>query len=92
MANYDFENNLGKIARIYPDGNGLFIRFGGPGAKTAMHPTNGYYQLPITHPNYQAMVNLVYFSAQNGWTVAARTSANLESDGAAEIVYLVVDF
>lgn len=91
MANYDFEQNKGKIARLYPDENQLYFRLGGTGSATAMKPQDGYYFVPLTHANYKALVDLVYLSAERDWVVKTRTKPALVA-GHAEVVYLVVDF
>jgi hypothetical protein len=91
MANFDFEQNKGKIARLYPDKKQLYFRFGGAGSVSAMPPPGGYYFIPLTHPNYHALVDLVYLSAERDWIVRARTEPALVA-GHAEVIYLVVDF
>lgn len=93
MANWQFENNHGRIARLYVTDK-LYIRFGGKSSevKTDMNPANGYYFIPLTHPNYTAMANLLYLCAANDWNINARTKEALATDGTAEILYLVQDF
>lgn len=89
----NFEGNHGKIKRIYPDTTGVYFRFGGnPGEfQTAMNPANGYYFIPMTHPNYQALRELLYVAAVNRLNLQARTQPTLIG-GYAHVIYLVQDF
>ncbi len=91
MANSDFEQNKGKITRLYPEGNKTYFTLGGAGAKTAMSPNNGYYFIPATHGNYRALVDLLYLCTVHGWVLQVRTQPALVG-GHGEVVYLVVDY
>ncbi|MBV9926785.1 MAG: hypothetical protein JOZ96_17330 [Acidobacteria bacterium] len=92
--NWGFAQNHGRITRLYPSPDGVYFTFGGkPGQyQTAMNPTNGYYFIPNTHTNYQALVNLLYLAAENDWNLQARTQPTLGTAGRAEVIYLVQDF
>jgi hypothetical protein len=92
-TNWNFEKNHGKIARIYPEPAGVYFRFGGlpSEVQTAMSPTNGYYFIPMSHPNYKALVDLLYLAAEHGWNLNARTQTTLSASGSAEVIYLVQD-
>lgn len=92
---FNFEKNHGRITRIYPEPTGVYFRFGGaqPGDwQTGMNPTNGYYFIPMSHPNYQALVDLLYLAAEHDWNLMARTQPTLSLGGRAEVIYLVQDF
>ena len=91
MAKWDFEQNLGQIARLYPDVNRTYFTLGGGGVKTAMKPNNGYYFIPTTHGNYMTLVNLLYLCAEYGWVLQVRTQETLVG-GHAEVIYIVVDY
>lgn len=93
-TNWNFEKNHGRITRIYPEPGGVYFTFGGhPGQwQTAMNPANGYYFIPLTHPNYQNLVNLLYLAAEHDWNLQARTQPTLGTAGRAEVIYLVQDF
>lgn len=90
----NFANNHGRITRIYPEPTGVYFTFGGqPGQwQTAMNPTNGYYYIPLTHPNYASLVNLLYLAAEHDWNLQARTQPTLGTGGRADVIYLVQDF
>jgi len=94
MANWQFENNHGRITRIYPHTDKLYFRFGGKSTevKTDMNPAAGYYFIPLTHPNYKALADLLYLCAEQDWNIFARTKETLDSAGYAEVIYLVQDF
>lgn len=87
-------NNHGRITRIYPHPDGVYFTFGGlPGQfETAMKPTNGYYSISMTHPNYKALVDLLYLAAEHDWNLQARTQPVLGTGGRADVIYLVQDF
>src|SRR6266436_1950191 len=87
-------NNHGKITRIYPNPDGVYFTFGGrPGEfQTAMNPANGYYSISMSHPNYKALVDLLYLAAEHDWNLQARTEPALGPGGRADVVYLVQDF
>lgn len=93
-TNWNFEKNHGRIKRLYPSPDGVYFSFGGqPGQwQTAMNPANGYYFIPVTHPNYQSLVNLLYLAAEHDWNLQARTQPTLGAGGRAEVIYLVQDF
>ncbi len=93
-TNWNFEKNHGRITRIYPEPTGVYFAFGGqPGQwQTAMNPANGYYFIPLTHPNYQSLVALLYLAAEHDWNLQARTQPTLGTAGRAEVIYLVQDF
>ena len=94
MAAFDPENNHGRITRIYPDSGRVYFHFGGKKkeSKTDMNPKDGYYFIQVSHPNYRAMVDLLYLSAESDWNLKARTQGQLSPEGHAEVVYLVQDF
>jgi len=56
-----------------------------------MNPSGGYYYIPKSNSNYQAMIDLLYLSAEHQWTVNVRTETSLDTYGHAKVVYLVVD-
>lgn len=90
----NFEHNHGRITRIYPEPTGVYFRFGGqPGQwETSMNPTNGYYYIPMSHPNYKPLVDLLYLAAEHDWNLQARTQPALGTGGRADVIYLVQDF
>ena len=94
QGNPNFGNNHGRITRIYPEPTGVYFTFGGqPGQfQTAMNPTNGYYYIPISHPNYRALVDLLYLAAEHDWNLQARTQPALGIGGRADVIYLVQNF
>ena len=94
QGNPNFGNNHGRITRIYPEPTGVYFTFGGqPGQfQTAMNPTNGYYYIPISHPNYKALVDLLYLAAEHDWNLQARTQPVLGTAGRADVIYLVQNF
>ena len=89
-----FANNRGRIKRIYPEPTGVYFAFGGnPGEwQTAMNPANGYYFIPMSHPNYKTLVDLLYLAAEHDWNLQARTQPTLGIGGRADVIYLVQDF
>ena len=89
------QHNFGKVGRIYPDATRLLFKFkAGPAGtnEQSMNPNNGYYYIPTDSGNYQAMVQLVFLSAEHGWTLHARTQDRLDENNFARVLYLVVDF
>lgn len=92
--NVNFGNNHGRITRIYPEPTGVYFTFGGkPGEwQTGMNPVNGYYYIPMSHPNYRALVDLLYLAAEHDWNLQARTQPTLGAGGRADVIYLVQDF
>jgi hypothetical protein len=91
---FNFEKNHGKIKRLYPTTDGVYFSFGmnAGESQTAMNPTNGYYFIATTHPNYKALVDLLYMAAENRWNLQARTQPTLGTAGRADVIYLVQDF
>jgi hypothetical protein len=92
---WNFEKNHGRITRIYPEPTGVYFRFGGAqsgDSQTAMNPTNGYYFIAMSHPNYKVLVDLLYLAAEHDWNLQARTQPTLGTGGRADVLYLVQDF
>jgi hypothetical protein len=90
----NFEHNHGRITRIYPEPTGVYFRFGGRTGQweTSMNPTNGYYFISMSHPNYRPLVDLLYLAAEHDWDLQARTQPALGTGGRADVIYLVQDF
>lgn len=57
-----------------------------------MNPTNGYYFIPMSNPNHEALVDLLYLAAEHDWNLQARTEPILGIGGRADVIYLVQDF
>ena len=89
QANPNFEQNYGKVKRLYVEAGGVYFSL--TGGVTAMKPVNGYYFIPKTHQSYADLVQLLYVSAFNRWPIQVRTEAALNANGHAHVVYLVVD-
>lgn len=87
MANHDWHENYGYVAKLYPEPNKVYFAL--KDGKTAMNPTNDYYFVPKSHPNYEALVALLYMAADSRYVLYARTKENLVN-GFAEVIYLVV--
>ncbi|HEY4671106.1 MAG TPA: hypothetical protein VIG78_03480 [Gemmatimonadaceae bacterium] len=87
---FGFEQNSGVVKRLYPEPGGTYFSL--TGGQTAMNPVNGYYFIPNTHTNYNALVQLLYTAAKERWKLKVRTQPTLRPNGSAEAVYLVVDF
>ena len=86
---YAWTQNYGKVGRLYPTkGRTYFTLIGG---KTAMNPKHGYYFIPTTHDNYDAMISLLYKAAELRRKIHARTEPNLVNQFA-DVMYLVVDW
>jgi hypothetical protein len=91
---WDWTINYGQIKRLYPTGGDKFgdrTFFSLKNGETAMNPSGGYYYIPKSNSNYQAMIDLLYLSAEHQWTVNVRTETSLDTYGHAKVVYLVVD-
>lgn len=86
---YGYNSNYGKVARLYSTHGRTFFRL--KGGQTAMNPTGGYYFVPTSHDNYNALVALLYMAANVGYTIYVRTKETLV-DGHAEVYYFVVDW
>ena len=87
--NHGWTENYGKVGRLYPTKDKTFFKL--VGGKTAMNPDKGYYYIPISHNNYDAMISLLYKAAELRYKIYARTQPNLVG-GFAEVLYLVVDW
>lgn len=88
-ASNDWQQNYGKVGRLYPANNGYYFTL--VGGMTAMNPADGYYFVHINSPNYDKLVELLFHSASYGWTINAKTQAALDAGKHAVIEYFVVD-
>ncbi len=89
-SNWDWTENFGQVKRLYPTSGKTFFQL--TRGKTAMNPKNGYYYIPTSHSNYHALVDLLYLAGEHSWKLHARTKPGLNSNGHAEVIYLVVDY
>src|SRR5690349_12878937 len=90
MPDPSFVHNFGQIGRAYPDTVNLRFSFKAGTGEQSMQPQNGYYFIPANSGNYQVMAQLVFLSAEHGWTLHAQTADALIG-GHAQVLYLVVD-
>jgi hypothetical protein len=91
MPDPSFVHNFGQIGRAYPDTVNLRFSFKAGTGEQSMQSQNGYYFIPANSGNYQVMAQLVFLSAEHGWTLHAQTADALIG-GHAQVLYLVVDF
>lgn len=89
MANHAWDQNYGYVARLYPEPNKVYFSL--KDGKTAMNPKYGYYFVPKAHPNYDAMVALLYMAADSRYVIYARTKESLVN-GFAEVIYFVINW
>jgi hypothetical protein len=94
-----FNENFGKVSRIYPQFNvGTYFQLKG-GTTNALNPGSGsYYLIPITpdtpatHSLYRSLHDLIVGAAETGLVVKVRTSNCASRANIAPVVYLVVDY
>jgi len=84
------DSNWGKIPHLYPHRGGVYFRLGG--GQTMMEPQQGYYFLKTSHPNYQAMCDLLYKTGEKRWKIGVGTQHELDKNGFAVVEYMVVNF
>ena len=77
QANPNFEQNYGKVKRLYVEAGGVYFSL--TGGVTAMKPVNGYYFIPKTHQSYADLVlhspqvaDFVVFGDATGGVVALK--------------------
>ncbi len=87
--NSKWTNNYGYVSRLYPSDNKVYFSL--KGGKTFMSPLRNYYYISISHPNYRAMVDLLYLAADKRWKLFVKTKNKLDANGFAEAEYFVVD-
>ncbi|MCZ7572598.1 MAG: hypothetical protein M5U01_28925 [Ardenticatenaceae bacterium] len=81
----------GNVARIYADTEGCYIRLKDtPAADT---PKDGYFQLKLNHPNYNALYSLALTAAANGRRLEIRiVGDDIRPTHHEEISYMTVDW
>jgi hypothetical protein len=91
----------GKVARINPRGGATFIRLDiDPKVLSANGlPPQVYFELQLSHPNYNALYSLALAAAANRWPLLIRfqTEGNplrpkLNTEGHLVVQYMVVDW
>jgi len=87
---WDDSANWGKIAMLIPHRGGVYFRLGG--GQTTMEPRLGYYFLKTSHPNYQAMYDLLYKTGEKRRKIGVGTQQELDKSGFAVVEYMVVTF
>lgn len=88
-APYHDVQNYGKVGRLYPSDTGYFFTL--KGGRTDMNPKNDYYLIHRTHKNYEAITDLLFRAAEQGWKISVRTEESLDSNGHARVMYIVCD-
>jgi len=83
-------NNFGTVTLLYPDRGGVYFKL--IGGKTGMQPKDGYYYLPLSHPNYQAMYDLLYRTADKKWRLYVNCDTKLNANGHATANHFAVHF
>jgi hypothetical protein len=86
MAKHEF---TAKVVRLYVLRGGTKIRLDLPAAE---QPKDGYFTLPLTHDNYNALYSLALTSAINGYQMRIRTTTDIDPGEPAEVLYTVVDW
>jgi len=77
----------GAITRLYTNTEGCYIQTTGTPA-----PKHEYYQLLLTHPNYNALYSLALSAAVNKMEMTVRTVDPIDTNEIAQVSYLSVDF
>lgn len=84
------ENNEGKIARLYAaETDRVYFSLK---ESTISNPPGDYYFISKSHPNYQALLSLLYMAAESRYHLGVKNRPELEADQFAEVRYLVVDW
>ena len=78
----------GKVTNVYPDAAGCYIRL----ANIPEPPKDGYFQLKLSHPNYNALYSLVVVASVNRYKLTIRTTSEIDPTQIAEVAYLTVDW
>jgi hypothetical protein len=86
MAN----NVTGKVSRLFTRSIGTSIRLHVPSGTVL--PLDGYFNLRLTHPNYNALYSLALAAAVNGYDLKVRASAEINPAEEADVSYLVVNW
>lgn len=79
---------VGKVSRIYPHSAGCYIRL----ANLSPEPQYGYFDLPISHPNYNSLYSLALAAAINRYDLGIRVSGEISESEIATASYLWVDW
>ncbi|MDG1102770.1 MAG: hypothetical protein P8N75_05250 [Ascidiaceihabitans sp.] len=82
-------SSSGVITRIYTDTVRTTFRLNG---KDGSVPKNGYYELALTHPNYNALFSLGLAAAVNKTSVRIRTDDALNANEHGIVTYIVADY
>ena len=80
----------GTVSRLYPNSQGCYIRLSGIAASAT--PRYGYFNLKLTHANYDALYSLILAAAINGYKLGIRTNSTITSRSYAEVSYVTVNW
>ena len=78
----------GKVERLFVHRDGLSIRLAG----TKLKPKHEYFNLPLTHPNYNALFSLASMAAMSERVLRIRTVEDITPTEYAEVEHMVLDF
>lgn len=90
MATYPVDNK-GKIARLYPtDHDKMCFMLK---ESDIPNPPGTYYFFSTSHPNYQALLSLLYMAAESRYVIGVRSKPDLVGPAKlAEVRYLYVNW
>jgi hypothetical protein len=78
----------GKVSRIYTTGGRAYIRLTG----IPIAPKYNYFELSMSHSNYNALYSLALVAAVNGYDLQIRTTTDIDPNVIALVQYMVVDW
>ena len=78
----------GKVSRIYSTTGRTYIRLSG----IPIAPKYNYFELPMSHSNYNALDSLALVAAVNGYNLQIRTTSDIDPNVIAVVAYMVVDW
>lgn len=78
----------GKVERLFVHRTGLYVRLAG----IKLKPKDEYFNLPLTHPNYNALFSLASMAAMSGRVLWIRTAKAIIPTEVAEVEYMVLDY
>lgn len=82
--------NYGTIKQLYVNAGMVYFKL--EGGETEMNPSKEFYYVPITHPNYAALKDLLYLAAEKRYIVKVRTENQLDANGYARVQYIIIDW
>ncbi len=83
----------GRVKKLYPSHQGCFVAIEYlPEFESKPRPEDNYFEIKLSHPNYNSLYSLAVAAAVNHYVLSIGTRVSISPTTNTEVWYLVVDW